>query len=193
MSVAAIDGSSHEDADNDETTDIEDADVVKVLTDVDVLLGRDENFNKQFYKTLNARQKGWVMRCSRASAGRCQGSYERDAFVVAVQGLVALCFDATFPFKSQPQALDRALAIFKESQLGHLPDVLPSMFGTATLTRTFRDTFRRKANSFKVSERHVKLQRAIEKKEADADDADDGDDGNEGVFIIIHTIHSHSH
>ena len=163
MSLGAVDESTNDDAEPDrEKTDTEDTDNVQFLRDVDVLLERDELFNKQYYITLTNRQKEWVMKCSKASAGRAQTSYERDAYVVAIQGLVALCFDATVVFKSQPQALDRALKIFHESQLGHLPDVLPSIFGTTTLIRTFRDAFRRKANTFKVSEKHkLKLNVAL--------------------------------
>ena len=174
MSLGAVDESTLNDDAELEKTDTEDTDNVQFLRDVDVLLERDENFNKQYYISLTTRQKEWVMKCSKASAGRAQTSYERDAFVVAIQGLVALCFDATVVFKSQPQALDRALKLFKESQLGHLPDVLPSMFGTTTLTRTLRDTFRRKANTFKVGDKHKRIK--LEKELASGVKTEDGTD-----------------
>ena len=129
---------------------IQDDDDVTQMSVYQVLAERDAAFNKAIYDASTTRQKSYTLKVSLAAPGRSQPNYERDSVVRGLGGIVGLCFDVEHEFKSQPDALDKALAIFRSSRmLGHLPEVLPTLFGTSALTKTFQRLLMKKRNAFK--------------------------------------------
>jgi hypothetical protein len=146
--------------DDQKQIDVDD-DEVEVLETHKVLEQRDPYFNLVLYQKLSARQKDWVWKASNVAPGRRQDTYERDAFVKATQGIVALCFDSSKLFKEQPHAEETAIDIFRNSQLGFLMKIMPSLFGTASLVKAFKYTNQKKANTFKL----IKKKPAMVKEE----------------------------